>query len=1379
MKANDPLLTAYALGELEPAETAEVKAAVEASPELQRAVDEIRQTASTVAGLLRQEPFPELTAKQREEVLAASAGDEQAQMEQAQMDQPVGEKVTPQSAAPNASRRLVRVAIAGLALAVAGLLLYPTLTGGPGDVAKYRAGNDSMDDGFKQGNGGEEDPAALEKMFDEARVNRHLTGDGLVETEESTAGKAVWGGVARALEDDVEAKAAYSEFSFGGRQGRDGPGAYGGFGGGGQPPGEDGQVGGMGGGLGGGFGSAGSSAGGGLGGDDGPGPSFGLAPTGDPNPGDAALGRARTTPGVFGDSFGTGNARTARPEETDEAKLGIELEVDAAADEARRLIAPLQNRIVRDPEAAAAEIKMALEEVREAVDLDESDRDKLRSDLEAALKSAQRRTISEDDDEKKGVEVFSDGDPAKNKGRSGARRRVWTRAAATPNATRLKIGDRDELPAEGLQAHVHIDGFRARVVLDCYFYNDRGRQLEGNFQLRLPTGASLYYFAFGDTRYQYQPMVDQLASNAFLNADLVRAARGLGPNELLAARKESWGNVKEARVVPREKAAHAYSETVRRRVDPALVEWSGAGVFNARVYPLQPNKLHRIVIGYDINLRHSGDGWRYELDLPAGLPERMADISVAAIGGEVVETSPKQQPFVSGGRAFYHFDGKALAGEKRTTISVLRRGNGVVAINGGDKQTGDYFALQVEPNLPAGAKSDSSSHAVFLLDTSLSSQPERFNVWLDMLEQTLNSNRDSLKKFSVLRFNISTSWWRESFVDNTPANVKKLMADCRKLALEGATDLERALLEAAQPSWWEKEEDIAVDMFLLSDGAATWGEVQTQRLTAALRRVEAGALFAYNTGTTGTAVAALDQLTREMGGGVFSIAEESEIEKAATAHRQRPWRLLETVVEGGQDVLVSGRPRNLYPGQRLTVVGRGQVGQGGAVEFHVQRGDRRRTIRTEIVRGEQSDMAARAYGEVAVGQLEQLAAAGEDVAIAYARHFRVPGQTCSLLMLDSEADYARFNIRPEDDALVVNTTGADAVIMNRLDEFEQSLMNPKAALRAWLDKLESTPGVQYRPSAALKIVLEELPAESFLTRRAKLTGADRQVDVDRDYAQMLLGRDLNYPALVAEAAKRKGGDPTSALRALSNLVEKNPGDVVVARDVAFSAMQWGLTGEAYPLLRRVVESRPYEPVTYQAIAQCLTEMGNADLAMVYYEVAVGGNWNNRYRDIRKIAAVEYLDLLRRVAAGELKSQAKSYALARRESLTSLVGLSEADVVVTMMWNTDRTDVDLHIREPSGEECFYKNPKTNSGGRITGDVTEGFGPEMYLLAEAGKGKYQVLANFYGSDANRTSVRTKVYVNVYRNFGRQNQQVERRTVLLNEAKEKHELATFVVK
>ena len=64
------------------------------------------------------------------------------------------------------------------------------------------------------------------------------------------------------------------------------------------------------------------------------------------------------------------------------------------------------------------------------------------------------------------------------------------------------VGDHEELPLKGMQVDVRVDGFRARVLVDLYYYNDRPQQLEGNFQLRLPDEASPYFFAFGRTVYQ-------------------------------------------------------------------------------------------------------------------------------------------------------------------------------------------------------------------------------------------------------------------------------------------------------------------------------------------------------------------------------------------------------------------------------------------------------------------------------------------------------------------------------------------------------------------------------------------------------------------------------------------------------------------------------------------------------------------------------------------------------------------------------------------------------------------------------------------------------------------------------------------------------------
>ncbi len=189
-------------------------------------------------------------------------------------------------------------------------------------------------------------------------------------------------------------------------------------------------------------------------------------------------------------------------------------------------------------------------------------------------------------------------------------------------------------------------------------------------------------------------------------------------------------------------------------------------------------------------------------------------------------------------------------------------------------------------------------------------------------------------------------------------------------------------------------------------------------------------------------------------------------------------------------------------------------------------------------------------------------------------------------------------------------------------------------------------------------------------------------------------------------------------------------------------------------------------------------MGNADLAIVYYEVALGGQWHERYQDVHRVAGVEYLHLLRRIDRGDLSSHLADYAKARLDSLVNKFEVDQADLVITLMWNTDRTDVDLHVLEPSGEECFYKNRNTRAGGEITRDVTEGYGPEMYVMKNAPHGKYVVRANYYGSDANRTQARTKVYVTVFEDFGGRKERVLRKTVALSRDKELRDVAEVFI-
>jgi hypothetical protein len=945
--------------------------------------------------------------------------------------------------------------------------------------------------------------------------------------------------------------------------------------------------------------------------------------------------------------------------------------------------------------------------------------------------------------------ALEEGKATGSKGKDKEEATTWKRSQIVPNSSRVMVGDRDELALRSMQTQVTIDGYRARVVIDYVYANEHSGMLEGTFQLRLPEGASPYFFAFGETSYTAKTSVAsmQIASNGDVE-----------PTAIMRQREAGWRAPKEARMVPRETAAIAYTSTVRRRVDPALVEWAGAGVFSARVYPLTPQRLHRIVIGYDVDLTSIDGDLEYRFDSPEHVPASVVDVSVAA--PHTAKATPAVPGSKTGARTVFHFEDKAA---RAVAIRIAKPVPHVLV--GGDIAAGPLFAARVTPELPATAVAG-NQRAVFLVDTSLSSNPDRFNIYLKLLRAVLDKNRDTVTQFNVLFFSVDAHWYKQGFVANTPAEVDALLAVANGLALEGATDLGGALGETG------KLQD--ADLFLLSDGAATWGE---SNLHALGRLVSGkGPLFAYQTGLAGTDTSTLAHLTRDSGGALFSVTGEAEIDRAAVAHRARPWRLVGIEVKGGSDVLVAGNPTALFPGQRLTVVGRGELAGNAVLALTVEQARKRMVVTTSLGKPITSTLAARAYGEIATAHLEELEAATEPQARAYATHFRVTGHTCSLLMLESEEDYRRFNIKPEDDAYVIKATPAAALFAKALGQTIETLGEPKAAFVAMLDRLAKSPHVKLQMPAAYRTVIDQLPREAFVVPAKPLvTRARTKQDLAPGLADRLAKHQIEYDAITDAANARRKHSPADALKALSSLVEENPGDAVLARDVGFSALELGLGEQAYHLFRRVADARPYEPQTYRAIGQALAAMGKHELALAYYEIPLMAEWDPRFGELQAIVRLEYLRLLRTIAITQ--SAATEYAKSRLVTVAKEVGIDQADVVVTIMWNTDYTDVDLHVREPTGEESFYGNRTTRIGGQLTRDVTQGYGPEMYVLRNAPKGKYRVDAHYFASDSNRTSVRTKVQVTIVEDWGTAQERVTDRVVTLEYGKDRHTIATVV--
>lgn len=74
---------------------------------------------------------------------------------------------------------------------------------------------------------------------------------------------------------------------------------------------------------------------------------------------------------------------------------------------------------------------------------------------------------------------------------------------------------------------------------------------------------------------------------------------------------------------------------------------------------------------------------------------------------------------------------------------------------------------------------------------------------------------------------------------------------------------------------------------------------------------------------------------------------------------------------------------------------------------------------------------------------------------------------------------------------------------------------------------------------------------------------------------------------------------------------------------------------------------------------------------------------------------------------------------------------KTDIRIILSWDTDGTDLDLHVVTPDGGHCYYGNRVLHNGGALDVDVTTGYGPEIFSMANGLPGQYAIYLNFYGT------------------------------------------------
>jgi tetratricopeptide (TPR) repeat protein len=953
---------------------------------------------------------------------------------------------------------------------------------------------------------------------------------------------------------------------------------------------------------------------------------------------------------------------------------------------------------------------------------------------------------------------------------------VWKRDRRQPTLARVYVGDRESLELVSLHVTVTVEGPRARTVVDHVFRNPHDRRLEGTFEYPLPTGASASYFAMflGQSRDAMPPRFGRADAPPLPEQALAR----LTPAELVKqVNTLDWGPLQEARVVNKQKALETYEEIVRGRIDPGLLEYAGGNTFRGRVFPIAPRGYNRILLAYEELLPSTQSGVQYRFPLP---DRKLAELNFTLQANradvqEAVFRPADAAKAEAGGRLTYTRTWKndKPAGEVLFAFTPPRPQ--VQAVSGRQGESGPlYVYARIRPELKEEAAKPFAAHAVFLLDTSLSEHPDRFNVRMKLLRKILETD-DAIKHFNILTFDVAGRWVEpKGWLANTEVGRKTAWDRLDGLVLEGATDVSAALDRLVSPGF-EVAAGTPLNVFLLSDGQITWCESDVAALAA---RFEARCPFptrfhCYHTGLGADNLELFEALTRR-GGGVFNCFGDADLAAAAGAHRHQCLQVERVRFTGGPevtDVLVAGRKAAVYPGGDLIVAA--QASAAGRTQIVVEGtflGNKVvQTYPVEIA--EVGELAPRGWAEIAVASLLALNEPRYDgLVTAYCQQFGIGSRVASFLVLENDNDYKRFNLQQERGQVV---PGGDlGEFLAKAWQGLGRLVGGRETFERFLARVDERVGLlKGQEGAHVKKLLELLGDKDFDLPDSPLGGELlHRGDVLPHYWMEREKNPREVSVYTAEARRRAGAkDLDGAVRVLSSVVEQYPGRADALRLVGYRLLDLGQPAQAVRLFRRVQNDRPFEAHSYRDLARGLEESGKFGLAAVQYEIILAGAWHNRFgQALKEVAREEYAQMMqtavRRRAVGPKLLDHFGERLER-------MGPAQArsDLRVTISWNTDATDVDLWVIEPDGTKCFYSNARTKNGGQLSQDQTQGYGPERYHVAKAMPGVYTVVVHYFRPNANLLGGETHVNVVVTRQAGGPQEVSERHNVILRRADE----------
>ena len=922
---------------------------------------------------------------------------------------------------------------------------------------------------------------------------------------------------------------------------------------------------------------------------------------------------------------------------------------------------------------------------------------------------------------------------------------------------------------QDLSVDILVVGQTAVTTMEMTFYNPNTRIMEGEFQFPLANGQQVSRFAL-----------------------------------------DINGKLREGVVVDKALGRKAFEDIVRRGVDPGLLEKTEGNNFKARVYPMPAKGTRRVLIAFEQELHERGGQDYYFLPITANVTLKNFKVRT-----EVVSRFVKADIQNS-----LQLDFKQ---ERNSYISEVSKQNFTLNQN---------IALtfpKIEKPQTISATQGSKSYFygnIALSDTKAKSSPIPKEIGLLWDASHSAIQRDREKEFAFLdayfkelkdtkvvlsTFNIRSAKPLTFEVKN--GNWQALKSHLESLQYDGATD--------GNAIDFNLKTD---EILLFSDGIFNFGSKEFS-VNEVVKQAKIPVSVVNASAVANTPK--MQYLANATGGSFIDLTTLTT-EQALNVVRTVPFQLLDIEVK-------SGKVTEIFP-QKGATISKGNFTLAGKLQSEeailvLSFGYPKKVIVQKEVKfvanrdasESEFNLLRRIWAEKQIAQLQREGVEQKQID-AVGREYGIVTEGNSLIVLETVEDYVRYRITPptelqqeyskrlaneqkqkEDTAKrildrVVEQSAEQSkwwntqyplkgskpknkmVIMEEAAYSEDSdaiaevaaIATPSQIMERSASKDVSSNAMAKRATAprstpapvpvpASKIELNAYNPYTPYLKVMEYTGEAKAVEtyykLKKEYG--------NTPSFYVDVADYffKKGNREQAILVVSNLAELGLDDPQLLRMLGYKLSNYNAKKEAVWVFRKVVTLREEEPQSFRDLGLALADDGAYNEAVKNLYKVVTSEWSSRFGDIQIVTMNDINSLVARHKGIDV-----SYIDKR------LLKKEPVDVRVVLSWDTDSCDMDLWVTDPKDEKCYYQNTLTYLGGKISRDVTQGYGPEEFMLKKAEKGKYKVQVDYFGTRSQKQLMPVNLRITFYTHYGTPQQKQQETTVRLSNAKEVIEVGSF---